>query len=437
MHRRSPVIIDRPEQRILIRRCLIACAVLTAFAYAAACALYLRGVDQLVRVGVVAVMVCAVLAIKLFLAKRLELSRHTHASLPYPLDLALLLVAALAGAAFFIAIPAEPHHPVPAWAALIGGPPLVAGVVLLLHAFRATAPAPPACPACNYELAGLNLPTSCPECARPLTRADAATPRFTRVRRPPLAWTGAGLAAFAALWIFLITNATDQIYRSLPAPLLRALAPTERPAFEAINTDTLTPAQRVALAEGIIDAMRTHDQWLMSVQIAWISEQIAAGRLPPETVDRFAGGNFNLRIIHRAVPRSAAIEFSIIADPPLTDPVYITHRYFFAGFEFNAGPLFNRGGDSRVTLSLQDGWPIIDAHHAELSYSARPMNYRPTATYLPSPGPLTVRARIVTVLTRAPNTPTIMWTAGDQYILTGDVIHTAELTAEITLEIDP
>ena len=70
-------------------------------------------------------------------------------------------------------------------------------------------------------------------------------------------------------------------------------------------------------------------------------------------------------------------------------------------------------------------------------YYDAPFNIRPAATYLPSPGPLTARARIVTVLTRGPNTPTIMWTAGDQYILTGDVIHTAELTAETTLEIDP
>lgn len=432
-HPPAPNPVD-PASPAAIRRHLIAATALTAAAHAAILLCYLRGVDQHVRVGVVLILVLTAFGVEHALRRRL-CRRGTV--LPHPFDLADRLITTLAFAAFLISIPAEPHYPVPAWSAMIAGPALAAGIAAIVHAFRATTPAPPACPACHYELTGLNLPSRCPECARPLTQADADTPRFARVRRPRLAWIGAGMIGFAVLWLFLLINATDRVYKALPGPLHRHLAATERPALEALDTNALSPAQRVALAERIIDAMRSHDQWMMSVQVAWISEQIAAGRLPPETVDRFAVGNFNLRIIHRAPPSNAAIEFAITADPPLTDPVYITQHYFFAGFQFNGGPPISRDGHARVTLSLQDGWPIIDARRTELSYTARPMNYRPTATYLPSPGPLTVRARIVTVLTRGPNTPTIMWTAGDQYILTGDIFHTAELTAETPLRIDP
>ena len=145
-------------------------------------------------------------------------------------------------------------------------------------------------------------------------------------------------------------------------------------------------------------------------------------------------GNFNLRIIQRAAVRRAVIEFAITADPPLTDPTFVTQHYFFAGFTFNDGPPVGGDGHARVTLSLDGGWPAVGAYR---QYYGAPFNIRPAATYMPNPGPLTVRARVVTVITRGPNTPTIMWTAGDQYILTGDIVHTAELTAETTLRIDP
>lgn len=261
-----------------------------------------------------------------FTIRSFRLPPRAVAHLPQPHRSILHITVALTFVSPMIAISSHPIFPATAYAAMFGAPITIIGLTILLGGFLSAQPGPPACPKCRYPMAGLPLPTPCPECARLLTETDRQS--FTMYPRidAAAAYAGGLTACLGLTLTFLILGATDTLYRALPGPVHRLLAASEVPAFHTLDTTALTPNQRATLAERIIDERaRRKDPYDLIPQVNWLAVELVAGRLTQEHSQRLIRDGLSLSL-HASgqetlrVDNPSSIGFQINTESPASIP---------------------------------------------------------------------------------------------------------------------
>lgn len=430
-----PVAVTDPVVLARTRRVFWLLGVLTALMYLAVWVLFHLSAGVGARSGVACAFFVVIRGVEWWRVRSYGLAGGTRGVLPHPLSFYEILWMVLPGAGVFLAICAHPMFPGAAYAALVGGPLVLAGMAALGCGLFGSRPGEPVCPGCDYPLAGLVLPGRCPECATVINACDDGGAERVPERRPGMAFLGVGLCVLGGLFIGIMLMSPAAVYRLLPGPVHRRLAATERTAFAALDLDSLSDAERVRLAERVLDARRRHDRWAMTDRSDWLSAEIAAGRMPPEVVERFVMEGFELRILSRGDPR-VAVQLSLAGDPPLVDPNSLTLLYFFSGFEIDGGEPVARDGRARDTFNLSAGWAARDAHAERAGTNTGPGAGYAGLTFVPGPGPVRVRARIVTALYAGPKNPTITWHADGSWTIEPEPLHTAEFVAETRVGAD-
>ncbi|MCC5823755.1 MAG: hypothetical protein LAT64_14120 [Phycisphaerales bacterium] len=438
MPHRYAVITD-PRHLARARRAAVAMIACVVLAYIAVWACYLHTTVFAIRIYAPLPFLIGFYVFHSLHTRSLRLPKDESPLLPDPFPLIFFMGVGLMTLMPFIAIPADPFMPTTAYTALIGVPLIAAGIVAIAYGLFGRRAIEPACPNCDYPLAGLSLPTPCPECAHPLEPADADRQSAARTTRPRVLWSGAGSIAAGLLFIFLIRNAPDAFYRALPGPAHRLLASIESEALRTLDTDALNPTQRARLADRILRERARRKQPIeINDQVDWFAHEIAAGNLDSTFTDRYAFDGFDLRIIHDTpVPAGEPFRVSIAGAPPFYSPD-IDVRYFFAGFEFDAnGPVARATRDYPLygfdtTLEQRDR----NAQRYRES-NLTPLPY-PTHT-LAIDRPTRVRARIIVFVIPHPWTaaPTITWHDDGTYTITPEPLTTHELSAETTIHPSP
>lgn len=101
---------------------------------------------------------------------------------------------------------------------------LAASAILLALALRGrTIARGRFCRHCRFDLAGLDQPTTCPECGRDLSAPKATRPTLRRTRRPLLAVAAVLLLAGVSLTAIAATNITARLLAALPDRAIHAL----------------------------------------------------------------------------------------------------------------------------------------------------------------------------------------------------------------------
>lgn len=337
---------------------------------------------------------------------------HTGAFMSYAMLLGICMVALVTGEASVFM--------------LLFMPCIGLALTLLNASNFSFALSPPSCPSCHYTLEGLTFPISCPECGHSIdSKSEAITCR--KLQKPGL--RAAGVACFVLpLLGSTVVSANPGVFTTrLPRPARLAIAPTDTAAFNSI-VGTLTPEERDLLITRILDARADDNMWLMVDQLNWLSAEHSLGNLSPEQAERFASEPLRFDIQTDTIRRvGLPMRITITGQTPAAP--YNAHSHFI---------YFTRGFEINGTMHLIDP----PRHFSQLSLRASGIDPKtdqliPHITYTPDqPGPLTIRASIIAVTTISAN-PTITWRNDGTYLITPEPLTTHEITAEITLEIDP
>lgn len=364
----------------------------------------------------------------------LKLPRPQQIVLPYPLSFQYLLAIQSIGVCYILVTAAGGRGGF-LLVFLLVFPPAIAGLTMLAVGLTARDITAPCCPGCAYPVDPLIFPFVCPECARTLPDATAAT-TTPLVRRPVLAWCGGAVLTLALLALGSVFFRGGVLIMTLPRPALLFLAPENDDVFRALNTNALATTQRHDLADRILDARLHADPWDMEAQTNWLAAELLAGALTPEQADRFASGGLTLTILAEGAHAVAQpLEVSLAGDSLKLPDTGVAFRYFFGGFETDGAPPVLRTGRAWKT-----GWLRLRPESDARSLDRPPERMVvPVARIVPTaPGPLTVRATIIAVTVPMNSAaPTITRHDDGSYTITPEPLTRHEFDAEVTLTIAP
>lgn len=181
--------------------------------------------------------------------------------------------------------------------------PFMVGMFLFMSAAKRREGATAYCASCKYQMPpGISRTTiaNCPECGSPWSEIGGLIHGEVRRRRGPMI-AGAILIVLGALPMFFPDTVSTWRSKLLPASALINEVTARNAGFTfgewaELNTRTLTDQQRITLATGLLD--KRHDAlYLGKDESTWLDQQIAAGALPDDLVDRYYNESLDIWII--------------------------------------------------------------------------------------------------------------------------------------------
>jgi hypothetical protein len=261
---------------------------------------------------------------------------------------------------------------------------LMSGVILIAMGRFSREPGQLCCIKCDYPLTGLTLPCDCPECGAAVRDLWFVTDR-PRARDGRLVLIGMVLTIFSISAIVLQFYRPQALYNAMPREALLRLAPTDRDAFDALMTTTVTPEEQEKLLAAMIANRVGFDPGASYEQSSWLAAMIEQGHLSTEELDRL--------FAEFAACSIDAPEQARVGEPTLLTLSAAYARaptrpyYSFSGFEIDGETIRDANAARMYSRTF-----IVNG--AQQEYIDK--GYVPAHIWTPTePGVHTIRARVV------------------------------------------